>query len=159
MHKAFIGLGSNLGDKRKNIAIALKRLKDRGIKIIKISSLIETEPYGYKEQDKFLNAVCLVETNCSPHKLLKILLKIEKEMGRVRNIKWGPRIIDLDIIFYDNIILKDEDLVIPHSDAHNRIFVMGPLSEIAPDFVHPVLKKTVKEIYLELTKSIKKTFR
>ncbi len=152
MHKAFIGLGSNLGDKRKNIAIALKRLKDRGIKIIKISSLIETEPYGYKEQDKFLNAVCLVETNYSPHKLLKILLNIEEEMGRVRDIKWGPRIIDLDIIFYDNLILKDESLVIPHYDAHNRIFVMGPLSEIAPDFVHPVLKKTVKEIYLELTK-------
>lgn len=153
MHKVFIALGSNLGDKNKNIDEALKRLKDNGIKILKLSSIIETEPYGYKDQDKFLNAVCLIETELAPHELLNMLLQIEREMGRVRTIKWGPRVIDLDIIFYDDLIINDENLIIPHPDAHNRIFVMGPLSEIAPDFVHPVLNKTVKEIYLELTKS------
>ncbi|MFN3699409.1 MAG: 2-amino-4-hydroxy-6-hydroxymethyldihydropteridine diphosphokinase [Dictyoglomus sp.] len=153
MHKVFIGLGSNLGDKRRNINTALEKLREKGISILKISSIIETEPYGYKEQDKFLNAVCLVETDFSPHQLLKVLLDIEREMGRVRTIKWGPRIIDLDIIFYDDLIIQEENLVIPHPDAHNRIFVMGPLLEIAPDFVHPVLKKTIKEIYIELTKS------
>lgn len=153
MHKVFIGLGSNLGDKRRNINTALEKLREKGISILKISSIIETEPYGYKEQDKFLNAVCLVETDFSPHQLLKVLLDIEREMGRVRTIKWGPRNIDLDIIFYDDLIIQEENLVIPHPDAHNRIFVMGPLLEIAPDFVHPVLKKTIKEIYIELTKS------
>lgn len=152
MHKVFLALGSNLGDKSKNINEALERLRDEGIKILKVSSIIETEPYGYKDQDNFLNAVCLVETDLSPHELLDILLKIEKEMGRVRTIRWGPRIIDLDIIFYDDLIISDDRLIIPHPDAHNRIFVMGPLSEIAPDFVHPILNKTVKEIYLELTK-------
>lgn len=153
MHKVFIALGSNLGDKKDNINEAIKRINDKGIKILKVSSIIETEPYGYKDQDKFLNAVCLVETDLSPHELLNVLLEIEREMGRVRTIKWGPRVIDLDIIFYDDLIINEANLIIPHPDAHNRTFVMGPLSEIEPDFIHPVLNKTVKEIYLELTKS------
>ncbi|MEN2984529.1 MAG: 2-amino-4-hydroxy-6-hydroxymethyldihydropteridine diphosphokinase [Dictyoglomaceae bacterium] len=150
MHKVFIGIGTNLGDKRKNINEALNRLKDKGLNIIKISSIIETEPYGYKNQDNFLNAVCLIETDLSPFELLDLLLEVEKEMGRVRTIKWGPRIIDLDIIFYDDLIINHEKLIIPHSDAHNRIFVMEPLLEIEPDFLHPILKKTVREIYLDL---------
>ncbi|MCS7202302.1 MAG: 2-amino-4-hydroxy-6-hydroxymethyldihydropteridine diphosphokinase [Dictyoglomus sp.] len=150
MHKAFIGIGTNLGDKIKNIDEALNRLKDKGLNIIKISSIIETEPYGYKNQDNFLNAVCLIETDLSPFELLDLLLEVEKEMGRVRTIKWGPRIIDLDIIFYDDLIINHEKLIIPHPDAHNRIFVMEPLFEIEPDFLHPIFKKTVREIYLEL---------
>ncbi|MCX7942258.1 MAG: 2-amino-4-hydroxy-6-hydroxymethyldihydropteridine diphosphokinase [Dictyoglomaceae bacterium] len=150
MHKAFIGIGTNLGDKIKNIDEALNRLKDKGLNIIKISSIIETEPYGYKNQDNFLNAVCLIETDLSPFELLDLLLEVEKEMGRVRTIKWGPRIIDLDIIFYDDLIINHEKLIIPHPDAHNRIFVMEPLLEIEPNFLHPILKKTVREIYLDL---------
>lgn len=150
MHKVFIAIGSNIGDRRKNIETALKKIEESGLNIIKKSSIIETEPYGYKDQDKFLNGVVLVETDLNPFELLELLLNIEKEMGRERKIKWGPRNIDLDIIFYDDLVIDTENLKIPHPDAHNRTFVMGPISEIAPDFVHPVLKKKVKEIYKEL---------
>jgi 2-amino-4-hydroxy-6-hydroxymethyldihydropteridine diphosphokinase len=150
MHKAFIALGSNLGDKRKNIEIAIEKLKEKGIKILKVSSIIETEPYGYKDQDSFLNAVCLVETSLDPFSLLRVLLNIEEEMGRKRIFKWGPRNIDLDIIFYDDLVIESEELIIPHPDAHNRTFVMGPISEIEPDFVHPVLKRKVIDIYNDL---------
>jgi 2-amino-4-hydroxy-6-hydroxymethyldihydropteridine diphosphokinase len=150
MHKAFIALGSNLGDKRKNIEIAIEKIKEKGINILKVSSIIETEPYGYKDQDSFLNAVCLVETSLDPFSLLKVLLNIEEEMGRKRIFKWGPRNIDLDIIFYDDLVIESEELIIPHPDAHNRTFVMGPISEIEPDFVHPVLKRKVIDIYNDL---------
>jgi 2-amino-4-hydroxy-6-hydroxymethyldihydropteridine diphosphokinase len=150
MHKAFIALGSNLGDKRKNIEIAIEKLKEKGINILKVSSIIETEPYGYKDQDSFLNAVCLVETSLDPFSLLRVLLNIEEEMGRKRIFKWGPRNIDLDIIFYDDLVIESEELIIPHPDAHNRTFVMGPISEIEPDFVHPVLKRKVIDIYNDL---------
>ena len=150
MHKAFIALGSNLGDKRKNIEIAIEKIKEKGINILKVSSIIETEPYGYKDQDSFLNAVCLVETSLDPFSLLKVLLNIEEEMGRKRTFKWGPRNIDLDIIFYDDLVIESEELIIPHPDAHNRTFVMGPISEIEPDFVHPVLKRKVIDIYNDL---------
>jgi 2-amino-4-hydroxy-6-hydroxymethyldihydropteridine diphosphokinase len=150
MHKAFIALGSNLGDKRKNIEIAIEKIKEKGIKILKVSSIIETEPYGYKDQDSFLNAVCLVETSLDPFSLLRVLLNIEEEMGRKRTFKWGPRNIDLDIIFYDDLVIESEELIIPHPDAHNRTFVMGPISEIEPDFVHPVLKRKVIDIYNDL---------
>jgi len=150
MQKAFIALGSNLGDKRKNIEIAIEKIKEKGIKILKVSSIIETEPYGYKDQDSFLNAVCLVETSLDPFSLLRVLLNIEEEMGRKRIFKWGPRNIDLDIIFYDDLVIESEELIIPHPDAHNRTFVMGPISEIEPDFVHPVLKRKVIDIYNDL---------
>jgi 2-amino-4-hydroxy-6-hydroxymethyldihydropteridine diphosphokinase len=150
MHKAFIALGSNLGDKRKNIEIAIEKIKEKGIKILKVSSIIETEPYGYKDQDSFLNAVCLVETSLDAFSLLRVLLNIEEEMGRKRIFKWGPRNIDLDIIFYDDLVIESEELIIPHPDAHNRTFVMGPISEIEPDFVHPVLKRKVIDIYNDL---------
>jgi len=150
MHKAFIALGSNLGDKRKNIEIAIEKIKEKGINILKVSSIIETEPYGYKDQDSFLNAVCLVETSLDPFSLLRVLLNIEEEMGRKRIFKWGPRNIDLDIIFFDDLVIDSEELIIPHPDAHNRTFVMGPISEIEPDFVHPVLKRKVIDIYNNL---------
>jgi len=150
--KAFISLGSNLGDRERNIREALQKMEEKGLCILKTSRIIETAPYGYKDQDNFLNCACLVETNLSPRNLLRILLEIEKEMGRVRTFKWGPRNIDLDIIFYDDLVIEEEDLKVPHPDAHNRPFVLGPVSEIASNFVHPVLKKTVRELYLELLK-------
>nr|WP_262370095.1 2-amino-4-hydroxy-6-hydroxymethyldihydropteridine diphosphokinase [Dictyoglomus thermophilum] len=125
-------------------------MEDYGLRIIKKSSIIETEPYGFKEQGKFLNGVILIETDLDPFDLLNLLLNIEKEMGRERKIRWGPRNIDLDIIFYDDLVINTDNLKIPHPDAHNRTFVMGPLSEIDPDFVHPVLNKKVKDIYLKL---------
>jgi len=150
VHKVFIAIGSNLGDRMKNIEVALKKMEDYGLRIIKKSSIIETEPYGFKEQGKFLNGVILIETDLDPFDLLNLLLNIEKEMGRERKIRWGPRNIDLDIIFYDDLVINTDNLKIPHPDAHNRTFVMGPLSEIDPDFVHPVLNKKVKDIYLKL---------
>jgi 2-amino-4-hydroxy-6-hydroxymethyldihydropteridine diphosphokinase len=148
--QAIIAFGSNIGNRRENIKNALDKMKNNGLNILKVSTTIETAPYGYKEQDSFLNGACIVETDLFPKELLYKLLSIEQEMGRKRKIHWGPRNIDLDIIFYDDQIINEEDLIIPHPDAHNRSFVMGPVSEIAPFFIHPVYKKTVNEIYKEL---------
>lgn len=150
MPQAIIAFGSNIGNRRENIKNALDKMKNNGLNILKVSTTIETAPYGYKEQDSFLNGACIVETDLFPKELLYKLLSIEQEMGRKRKIHWGPRNIDLDIIFYDDQIINEEDLIIPHPDAHNRSFVMGPVSEIAPFFIHPVYKKTVNEIYKEL---------
>ncbi len=150
MHKVVIALGTNIGDKEQNIERALLLIEARGIKILKKSSVIKTEPYGYTEQPEFLNCVVLAETELTPNKLLETLLSIEKEMGRVRKIHWGPRIIDLDIIFYDNLAINEENLKIPHPDMQNREFVLKPLNEIAPCYVHPVLCKTVRTLYEEL---------
>lgn len=147
-----IGLGSNLGERDKNIRTALEKMQEKGIELLRVSSVLETEPYGYTNQPKFLNAVCLVETNLTPDQLLDVLLEIEKEMGRVRERKWGPRIIDLDIIFYEDLVLESERLIVPHPDMHNRWFVLAPLAEICPDYVHPKLKKTVRELLQELTR-------
>jgi len=149
-----IALGSNLGDREMNLKTAIVKMKGRCMYIEKLSSFVETEPYGYTDQPKFLNAVCLVETDLSPRTLLNTLLEIEREMGRVRTVKWGPRVIDLDIVFYEDLIVNEEGLIIPHPDAHNRLFVLEPLSEIAPDLVHPVLKKTVQELLIELKQRI-----
>ena len=152
MAKAVIGLGSNLGERDKNIRTALEKMQEKGIELLRVSSVLETEPYGYTNQPKFLNAVCLVETNLTPDQLLDVLLEIEKEIGRVRERKWGPRIIDLDIIFYEDLVLESERLIVPHPDMHNRWFVLAPLAEICPDYVHPKLKKTVRELLQELTR-------
>jgi len=150
--RAIIAFGSNMGNRRENIQKALEKMEHIGLNLIKTSTIIETEPYGYLDQDSFLNGACIVDTVFSPKELLYQLLAIEQELGRKREIRWGPRIIDLDIIFYEDQIIREKDLIIPHPDAHNRTFVMGPISEIAPFFVHPIYKKTVREIYHELIK-------
>ena len=152
MPRAIIAFGSNMGNRRENIQKALEKMEHIGLNLIKTSTIIETEPYGYLDQDSFLNGACIVDTVLSPKELLYQLLAIEQELGRKREIRWGPRIIDLDIIFYEDQIIREKDLIIPHPDAHNRTFVMEPISEIAPFFVHPIYKKTVREIYHELIK-------
>ena len=114
MSKVWIALGSNMGEGRKNLDLAIKMMNERGVLVEKVSTYIETEPYGYTEQDNFVNAVCIAETKLSPRELLEVLLKIELDMGRVRIIKWGPRIIDLDILFYEDLIIDEEDLKVPH---------------------------------------------
>ncbi len=147
---AFIGLGSNLGDKKKNIDTALKHInKIKGVKIEKKSSLYNTSPVGYLEQDDFINMVCMINTDLSPKNLLNELQQIEKYMGRGKNIKWGPRIIDLDILLYDDRVLNSETLQIPHKYMHERKFVLEPLTEIAQDIMHPVFKKNVVQLLEE----------
>ncbi|WP_311526173.1 2-amino-4-hydroxy-6-hydroxymethyldihydropteridine diphosphokinase [uncultured Parvimonas sp.] len=150
MSKVWIALGSNMGDGRKNLDEAVENMNKNGVKVEKISTYIETEPYGYTEQDNFVNAVCIAETELSPRELLKTLFAIELEMGRVRLIRWGPRIIDLDILFYEDLIIDEEDLKVPHIEIQKRSFVLEPMDEISPEKVHPVFKKTVHELLLEL---------
>lgn len=150
MSKVWIALGSNMGEGRKNLDLAIKMMNERGVSVKKVSTYIETEPYGYTEQDNFVNAVCIAETKLSPRELLEVLLKIELDMGRVRIIKWGPRIIDLDILFYEDLIIDEEDLKVPHIEIQKRSFVLEPMNEISPDKIHPVFKKTVHQLLLDL---------
>ncbi len=150
MPRVFLSLGSNLGNRKNYLKRAIEKLKDNNIKIIKESNIIETEPYGYKEQAKFLNLALEVETDLEPKDLMKLILEIEGELGRKREKKWGPRVIDIDIIFYDSLIINELNLKIPHPDMQNRLFVLKPMQEIAQDFVHPVLKKTITELLEEL---------
>lgn len=146
MPRAYLSIGSNLGDRINYINKAIEKLKQNNIKIIKSSNIIETEPYGYKEQGKFLNMAVEIDSDLEPFELMKLISKIESELGRIRTKRWGPRVIDIDIIFYNSLIINEPDLKIPHPDMQNRFFVLKPLQEIAPDFVHPVLKKTITEL-------------
>lgn len=150
MSKVWIALGSNMGEGRKNLDLAIKMMNERGVLVEKVSNYIETEPYGYTEQDNFVNAVCIAETKLSPRELLENLLKIELDMGRVRIIKWGPRLIDLDILFYEDLIIDEEDFKVPHIEIQKRSFVLEPMNEISPDKIHPVFKKTVNQLLLDL---------
>ena len=143
--KVFIALGSNIGNLEDNLNIAIKKLAEFS-KIEKISPFYTTKPQGFLDQADFLNGVCLIETELPPQDLLKKLKEIEKEMGRKKTFKDGPRIIDLDIIYYDDIILNTPDLTIPHPRAHERMFVMKGMLEISPKHLHPVLKKTTEKI-------------
>lgn len=150
MHTAYVAFGSNIGEKENYIKRALEKIEERKIKIIKVSPIYETEPYGVLDQDSFLNGVVKIETNLTPENLIKELLLIEKQLDRVRERRWGPRTIDLDIIFYDDLIINKNNLIIPHKDMENREFVLKPLCDIDENFIHPVLKKSVKQLYDEL---------
>ncbi len=145
-----IGIGSNLGERQDNCFRALEFLRDRGIKIQKTSSFYETEPWGVKEQPKFINLAIEAETGFSPDELLFILKDIENKLGRTKTLRWGTRIIDLDILFYGDEIIDTEDLQIPHRLLHKRDFVLVPLDEISPDKLHPVFRKTIRQLKEEL---------
>ncbi len=158
MNKVYIGLGSNEGDRFKNLQRSLQLLsKDPRIELEKVSSIYETEPVGYKRQNKFLNAVCEVSTSISPYQLLDLLKNIEKKMGRKKTFKWGPRNIDLDILLFDALVIDENGLHIPHKELDKRKFVLLPLCEIAPGVVHPVLKTSIRKLLLNLNKSVIQT--
>lgn len=146
MADVFIGIGSNIGDREENIRKAISLIKEK-CKILKMSPLYETEPVGYRKQGWFLNCAVKVKTDLKPQKLLEFLQSIEKRLGRVRTIKNGPRTIDLDILFYGKKIINEDNLIVPHPRLHERLFVLEPLNDICPDFVHPILKKSIKGLY------------
>lgn len=155
MITAYIGIGSNLGDRNKNIAKSLEHLKELdGITVKKTSSIYETEPVGGPSQEKFLNGVIEIETSLLPDELLDRLKGIESRMGRAKTEENGPRILDLDIIFYGDIIIGGGRIRIPHPLMHEREFVLKGLHEIAPDFMHPRFNKTVRQLYEELRGSV-----
>ena len=146
-HRAYLGLGSNLGDKETYLNQAVKALDEtRGCQVEKVSSYLVTEPYGGVEQDDFLNACLCLKTYLSPEELLKRLHEIEQDAHRERIVRWGPRTLDLDILLYDDLILETEELILPHMDMENREFVLKPLSEIAPNLRHPILHKTMRQL-------------
>lgn len=143
-HRVYLSLGSNIGNKRKNLLEAIRKIGElENTEVVKSSTILETEPFGYLEQDNFLNACLEVKTLMTAQEFLKEILQIELDMGRVREIKWGPRIIDIDILFYDKEIIEEDNLAVPHPWICEREFVLDPLSEIAPNYIHPLEKKTI----------------
>ncbi len=149
-HIAYVALGSNLGDREENLRRALALLAANGQVVERVSSFLRTEPYGVTDQPEFLNAVCRVRTELEPLELLRLLLRLEQELGRVRLRHWGERNIDLDLLLYEERVLNLSELVLPHPDMQNRDFVLLPLAEIAPQLVHPLLKKTIAQLKDEL---------
>lgn len=153
MPTAYIGIGSNLGNREENCEKAIKLLEGNNIKVTKRSSMIETEPWGIENQPKFINMAVEIETDLEPEELLSLLKKIEREIGRSSAERWGPRKIDIDILFYDDLVLKIPEFEIPHPHIADREFVLKPLSEIAPEKIHPLLKKSVKDLFLRFPQS------
>lgn len=146
-HKVYVAIGSNMGEKEHYIRKGIEGLKKHSeIQVTKVSEIICTKPYGGVEQEDFLNGVIEIKTLLTPKELLAYLHQIETEANRVRILRWGPRTLDLDIIFYDKLIYEDEELILPHVDMQNRDFVLKPMAQINPNFRHPLLQKTMKEL-------------
>jgi 2-amino-4-hydroxy-6-hydroxymethyldihydropteridine diphosphokinase len=147
MERVFLGLGSNIGDRIATIQKAKEMISSLpGVSVISSSSLYETEPVGISDQPMFINAVLEIETDLSPEELFFKLKDIEANLGRTETIRWGPRVIDIDILLFGDMIFEERDLTIPHPEMTKRGFVLVPLCEIAPEIKHPRLKKTIKEL-------------
>lgn len=157
MENVFIGLGSNIGQKALNIKKAIKLIgEDISGVCLKCSSLFSSPPWGVEDQEEFVNSVILIKTDLSAKELLAKLLLIEEKMGRIREKKWGPRIIDLDIIFYGSKIIKEEGLNVPHPYMHVRAFVLKPMAQLNDDFIHPEINKSIKELMNEIKEEAEK---
>jgi 2-amino-4-hydroxy-6-hydroxymethyldihydropteridine diphosphokinase len=153
MATVYIGIGSNLGNREENCRAAISHLIHKGIKVLHLSSKLETAPWGVEEQPDFINMAIKAETGLQPEQLLELLKNTEVELGRAPGPLWGPRVIDLDILLYNSLVMKTAELEIPHPFIAEREFVLKPLTEIAPDVIHPVLKKRIKDLLDEITSS------
>ncbi len=150
-HTAYLAVGSNMGDKVQYISGAIRALAAHPqIRVKKVSDIIQSRPYGIEDQEDFLNGALEVETLLAPEELLDALHDIEDAAGRVRVRRWGPRTLDIDLLFYDKLVYESDNVVIPHSDLQNRDFVLEPLSTLAPNYRHPILGKTVMQLFHEL---------
>ena len=146
MNTAYLLLGSNMGNRKNFLSKALEQIEAAAGQVIARSSHYKTEPWGNTDQQDFLNQALCLQTELSAQELLQVILSIEKYLGRIRTRKWEPRTIDIDILFYNSEVVTSLDLIIPHPSLHERRFVLEPLVEIAPDFIHPVTKKSVKKL-------------
>ena len=158
MANAYVGLGSNLGDKTGNIRQALDMLDSADdVSVLAVSSFYETEPEGYEDQDWFVNAAAQIETALSPPRLLKLFKEIEQAIGRGESVRWGPREIDLDLLLYDQLRFESQAVTVPHPRMHQRAFVLVPMAEIAANAIHPVLGKSIRNLLDELiiTKNVR----
>jgi 2-amino-4-hydroxy-6-hydroxymethyldihydropteridine diphosphokinase len=143
MHTVYLALGTNLGDRRLNLRAAINSLAPE-VLVLAESRIYETPAWGYENQPAFLNMAVRAETDLAPFALLGHLKRLEGKLGRQPAVRWGPRLIDMDILFYDDLVLNTPELVIPHPSLHERAFVLVPLRDVAPDLLHPVLGKTVR---------------
>ena len=150
MPEVFFSIGSNLGNKEENCLRAIEALKAEGVKILRVSGMYYTKAWGYEEQPDFVNMAVEGKTEIPPMELLLRIKAIEKALGREETFRWGPRVVDIDILFYGDLVIDWPDLKVPHPYIPEREFVLLPMAEIAPDFVHPLLNKDMKTLLREL---------